>query len=64
MYGSMWCRVDPFQIMILPDMTAAIWSYVNAILGWAPMLVLIGVSTAAAAAAVVINMFVRAFMRG
>lgn len=64
MCGSVWCRADPFQIMQLPDMTSAIWSYVNALLGWAPMLVLIGVSTAAAAAAIVINMFVRAFMRG
>lgn len=50
--------------MVLPDMTAAIWTYVNALLGWSPILVLIGVATAAAGAAIVIQMFVRAFMRG
>jgi len=48
----------------LPDVTSQIWTYLNALLSWSPIVILITVTVAAATASIVIALFLRAFMRG
>ena len=48
--------------MNLPNVD--VFPYLNALLSWAPIAIFIAVSMAAAAAGVVVALFMRAFMRG
>lgn len=49
--------------MTLPDFTSQIFTYLNALLNWGPIVMLLAVMAAGAGAAVVVSLFMRAFMR-
>lgn len=49
--------------MNLPDLTPAIFTYLNALLNWAPIVLLLSIMAAGGAAAVIVSLFMRAFMR-
>lgn len=50
--------------MTLPDFSAQIFTYFNAVLAWSPITVFLGVSMAMALLGVVVAVLMRGLMRG